>query len=395
LIKKITTTENRIIFAVNQMLLPMAGIYIHIPFCASKCHYCNFFSTVSLKHKDDVKRAIISELEQRPGYLGGEAVETVYYGGGTPTLLAVDELLEIQRAVEENYSLVAGAEITIEANPDDLDSGTARRLRKSGFNRISIGTQAFDDDILSKLNRRHSAATAVAAVENAKNAGFERVSIDLIYGIPGLDDLKWKQEIRKSVDLGVSHISAYHLTVEKGTALDVLIRKKKYPAPDEDAGVRQFSLLTEELEKAGFEHYEISNFAAKGHYSRHNTNYWRQKPYLGAGPSAHSYDLVSRQWNPAGIKSYLDIVKSGEFDRYREVLTDADKFNEYVMLSLRTARGADLKTVRLQFPQFESFFIKQCNVQIAKGLMKENGGVYTLTSKGKFLADGIAGEFFV
>jgi oxygen-independent coproporphyrinogen-3 oxidase len=339
--------------------------------------------------------ALLKEIHERKDYLQAEKIDSIYFGGGTPSLLSMEQLTTILDALFNSFTIKNNAEITLEANPDDLNKSYLQQLKNTPVNRLSIGIQSFNNDELKYINRVHNGQEAINAVKDAQNTGFHNLSIDLIYGIPGLDDLKWKQEIRKSVDLGVSHISAYHLTVEKGTALDVLIRKKKYPAPDEDAGVRQFALLTEELERAGFEHYEISNFAAKGHYSRHNTNYWRQKPYLGAGPSAHSYNLVSRQWNPAGIKSYLDIVKSGEFDRYREVLTDADKFNEYVMLSLRTARGADLKTVRLQFPQFESFFVKQCNVQIAKGLMKENGGVYTLTRKGKFLADGIAGEIFV
>lgn len=372
----------------------MSGIYVHIPFCSGKCHYCNFFSTVSLKHKEEVVNAIVEEINLRKDYLKNEVVSTIYYGGGTPTVLSDSELNIIHQAILNNFSIQPEAEITVEANPDDLNEAKLLALRKMGVNRLSIGTQAFDDKILQKLNRRHSAKQAITAVENAKKTGFDNVSIDLIYGIPDLDYASWKAEIHSAIAMDINHISAYHLTVEPGTALDVLIRKKKYPSLDENMGMEQFDVLIDELSLAGFEHYEISNFAKPNHYSIHNTNYWKQKKYLGLGPSAHSYDLNSRQWNIPNLKQYYLGIKNNQPAIEYEILSSRDKYNEFIMLALRTKWGVNPKIVEEIYPERMESFIQAATAFKDKGLITISEGKYILTKEGKKLADGIAAEFF-
>ena len=372
----------------------MSGIYIHIPFCSSKCHYCNFFSTVSLKHKQEVVYAIVEEVNLRKGYIKGEEINTIYYGGGTPTVLSNGELAAIHQAITQAFSLHPKAEITVEANPDDLNEKKLEALLQMGVNRLSIGTQAFDDTLLQKLNRRHTAAQAITAVEKAKEVGFNNISIDLIYGIPDLEHQAWKAEIEKAIELNISHISAYHLTVEKGTALDVLIRKKKYTPLNETAGMEQFDILIEELAPAGFEHYEISNFAKNGNYSIHNTNYWKQKKYLGLGPSAHSYNLTSRQWNVANLKQYYHGIQKHQPAIEQEYLSKKDRYNEFIMLSLRTMWGVDISLLQKQFPERKDSFIQTANEFISKGYIKLFDDKYVLTKSGKKLADGISAEFF-
>lgn len=373
----------------------MAGIYLHIPFCASKCHYCNFVSTVSLKHKDNVLKAIISELLKRRDYLQGEKIETIYYGGGTPTILNNDELSLIQQIIKNNYSISDECEITIEANPDDLSEQKLSSLLEMGFNRLSIGTQAFDDKILKQLNRRHSANQSIEAVNMAQKTGFSNINIDLIYGIPGLENDHWKSEIDKAISLNINHISAYHLTVEPGTALEILIKKQKYPKLDEEIGMQQFDMLIEELEKAGYEHYEISNFAKPEQYSKHNTNYWQRKKYLGIGPSAHSYNLESRQWNTNNLIEYFSGIEQNTPIFEKEILNDYEQFNEYIMLSLRTKWGVSLEFIEQNFSEMKEGFISKAQGFIAEEKMKSDGKIITLTKKGKFLADGIASDFFM
>jgi len=350
---------------------------------------------VSLKHKEEVIKAIVQEATNRKDYLQGEEVSTIYYGGGTPTVLSYNELNSIHQAILDNFSVSSKAEITVEANPDDLDETKLIALRKMGVNRLSIGTQAFDDELLKKLNRNHTAKQAIDAVELAKKLGFENLSIDLIYGIPSLDNKAWLTEIQKAIALNINHISAYHLTVEPGTALDVLIRKKKYPKLDEASGMEHFDILIEELEKAGFEHYEISNFAKKNHYSVHNTNYWKQEKYLGLGPSAHSYNLVSRQWNIAHLSQYAQQIFEGNPVIEKEILSQKDKYNEFVMLSLRTIWGVDINIIKRDFFSRTESFLQRANGFISKGYLQIIDGNYVLTKAGKKLADGIAADFFV
>lgn len=373
----------------------MSGIYIHIPFCATKCHYCNFYSTVSLKHKQEVVNAIRQEASLQKGYLDGEEINSIYYGGGTPTVLSNAELTSIHQVILQNFAVSPQAEITVEANPDDLEAKKLEALLQMGANRLSIGTQAFDDTLLQKLNRRHTAAQAIAAVEKAKEVGFNNLSIDLIYGIPDLKHKAWKEEIRKVLSLNINHISAYHLTVEPGTALDFLIRKKKYPPLNENAGMEQFDILIEELAQAGFEHYEISNFTKNGNYSIHNTNYWKQKKYLGLGPSAHSYNLTSRQWNVAHLKQYYQGIQNHQPAIEQEYLSERDRYNEFIMLSLRTIWGVDSTLLQKQFSDKTDSFIQIANELITKGFIDFSENKYVLTKSGKKLADGITAEFFL
>ncbi len=374
----------------------MAGLYIHIPFCASKCHYCNFYSTVSLKWKNEFVEALVKEMELRRDYLAGDEIESIYYGGGTPSLLPENDLEKIHSAIYKHLKISEQPEITIEANPDDLNREKAAFLKSAGFNRLSIGTQAFDDDILSKLNRRHSARQSFTAIENAVAAGFDNIGIDFIFGIPGLSDELLEKETDLVTKLNISHISAYHLTVEPKTALEVMIRKGKYPVPDEEQGARQFYLLSQRLSQAGFEHYEISNYARGGRYSLHNSNYWRLKKYLGLGPSAHSFDFESRQWNVCSVKSYCQNIFTGKPYFEKENLSLNDKFNEYVMLSLRTNRGVDLTYINKVFgAEFSTLFAEKAAGKIAQGQMEVKEGRYLLSFKGMFFADGIAADFFV
>ncbi len=372
----------------------MSGIYIHIPFCSTKCHYCNFLSTVSLKYRKEVFEAIGKEIAMRKNYLGQKPIETIYFGGGTPSLLSKDELKTLLKRIFDHFEVVSGAEITLEANPDDVNRKISEDWLDIGINRLSIGTQAFNDDILRKLNRRHRADQSLQAVQFAFESGFRNMSIDLIYGIPGLTNSMWEAEIEVAANLPVSHISAYHLTVEAGTALENLIRRKKYPNLSEEAGVEQFEILMDKLESVGYEHYEISNFAQNGLYSKHNRSYWQNKPYLGIGPSAHSYDLEKREWNTSNLRTYFEAIDSGERDFESEVLSKTDFYNEFIMLGLRTSEGVDLKELEKRFADFKADFETKAEKYFQRGQMVFCEGSYRLSRSGKFFADAIAADFF-
>lgn len=373
----------------------MAGIYVHIPFCSSKCHYCNFYSTVSLKYSGVFIECLKKEIEITAGYLDGEIVETIYFGGGTPTTYSPDVLEEIINKIKEYHAVSPDVELTLEANPDDLSDSYLIQLSKTSFNRLSIGTQAFDDQILSNLNRRHSAIQSISAIENSKQFGFSNLSVDLIYGIPGLTNERWIESLRKVLAMSPKHISAYHLTVEDGTALNKMISQEKYPAVDDEIGMQQFDLMVEIMQVNGFQHYEISNFAIEGFRSRHNSNYWNGKKYLGLGPSAHSYNHISRQWNVSNLKKYVDSLTKGDLDFQREVLTGKDIYNEFVMLGFRTMEGLSIDDIKLRFGDDKVLRFKNIATQfIEKGLIVTDSGTYKLTKEGKKLADGIAANFF-
>jgi oxygen-independent coproporphyrinogen-3 oxidase len=374
----------------------MAGIYLHIPFCKSKCHYCNFYSLASLRHKDAFQEALLKEIVLQKDYLAGEEIESIYFGGGTPSLLSARELASILNEIHKYFPVQAGAEIDLEANPDDINLGILQEWKKMGINRLSIGTQAFDDALLKKLNRVHTAKQALNAVQLARENTFENISIDLIYGIPGLTDKQWSDSIRRVMDLQIPHISAYHLTVETGTALEVLIRKGKYPQPDEEAGVGHFRILMHDLQRAGYEHYEISNFALPGCYSRHNSNYWKRKKYLGLGPSAHSFDGRSRQWNVASVRDYMQALQEGRLNFESEQINPDDAYNEFVMLGLRTQDGVDAAQLEKIFgPDKRRYFESGITAFIDKNQVLNNGTLYRLSEDGKLFADGIAGALFV
>ncbi|HNX60330.1 MAG TPA: radical SAM family heme chaperone HemW, partial [Spirochaetota bacterium] len=274
----------------------MAGIYVHIPFCRAKCLYCNFYSIPNRESIDEYTSSVIDELGMRRDYLNGEKIDTIYFGGGTPSIAGTDSIAGIIRAVHEGFDVASDPEITLEANPDDIDSGFLSGLKDTGINRLSIGIQSFRDEDLRYLGRAHDAASAVSAIERSRDAGFSNLTIDLIYGIPGLDDESWKRNIDTATGYGIPHISAYALTVECDTPLERLIEKGKRDAPSEEDGARQFEILMDEMRRREYIHYEISNFCREGYISRHNSSYWKGIPYLGAGASAHSYDGKSRQW---------------------------------------------------------------------------------------------------
>jgi oxygen-independent coproporphyrinogen III oxidase len=374
----------------------MAGIYIHIPFCKRKCHYCNFFSIATLKYKTNFLDALKEEIFFQRNYLSGEVIKSVYFGGGTPSLIDPQEIGAILHEIRTHYLLSQDAEITLEANPDDISTALLINYKEFGINRLSLGIQSFFDDDLEYLSRIHSASTAINSVKEAQRAGFDNISIDLIYGIPTLTEEKWERNLDIAFSLNVQHISAYSLTVEPKTALDVLIRKKKVPGPLEESIIHHFRRLMTRMKEEGFIHYEISNFCREGYYSRHNSMYWSGEHYLGFGPSAHSYNGISRQWNVASILQYIDQIRRNDRFFESEDLTLVQKHNEYIMTSLRTMWGCDVNKINTEFgEEFGSRFSVLGSRFLESGLMTEKEGVYYLTDKGKLFADGIAAELFL
>ena len=374
----------------------MSGIYIHIPFCRRKCHYCNFFSLASLKYKERFLGALKEEIFLRKKYLDGKPIESIYLGGGTPSILKILEIEGILEDLRKYFILAENREITLEANPDDLDAGIFREYLAIGINRLSIGVQSFFDDDLEYLNRIHSGQRAEEVVRQAKDAGFSNISIDLIYGIPTLTAEKWQKNLEKAFSLEVSHISTYSLTVEPKTALDLLIRKKKLPGPGEEQILEHFRILLRMMKEQEFEHYEISNFCKNGFYSKHNSMYWQGGPYLGLGPSAHSYNGTSRQWNISNLVQYIDQINRNEPFFESEELTPVQQYNEYVMVSLRTMWGCDLNTIGERFgEEAVAHFSRLAARYLTSGELVEKTGIYYLTDEGKLFADGIAADLFL
>lgn len=374
----------------------MAGLYIHIPFCRQKCHYCNFFSLATTKYRNEILDALLSELKLQKKYPGGEKLETIYFGGGTPSLYNPVLLEEIIQKAAKIFTLDDDAEITLEANPDDISLEWLQNLKETSVNRLSIGIQSFFDEDLKYLNRVHTAEEAGKTVEMVRDFGFENLSIDFIYGIPTLSNNRWLENLKIAADLKIPHISAYALTVEPGTALDLFIRKGKYENVDDAKAEAQFNIMMNFLGENGYEHYEISNFALPGEYARHNTSYWSGKKYLGIGPSAHSFDGDSRQWNIANMGKYLEGISSGMPDFEKEVLTRNQKINEYIMTSLRTMWGMDMMKIEKDFGAEVLSLIKNSIQQykIKNHLYTENG-IVKLTREGKLFADRIASDLFI
>lgn len=379
----------------------MAGIYLHIPFCRQACHYCNFHFSTSLKNKGEMVTAILRELELQKNYLDGEAVETIYFGGGTPSLLSVKELQQIFETIYKHYPIPLSfpkgtrsliPEITLEANPDDLNLLKIKELKQTPVNRLSIGVQSFFDEDLKFMNRAHNVAEAFACIENAQAAGFENLTVDLIYGSPITSDKQWRGNLKTVFQFNIPHLSCYCLTVEPKTALAHFIQTGKAQPVDEEQAARQFEILMEKTSEAGYEHYEISNFAKPGCYSRHNSSYWQGKKYLGIGPSAHSFDGISRQWNVANNAKYIRSILDGKVPFEKEVLTPEQRYNEYVMTSLRTMWGCDLERIRTM--GFGSYFLENATPFLKEGQLERSGQIFKLTKKGKFLADGIAAGLF-
>ncbi|MFT5182905.1 MAG: oxygen-independent coproporphyrinogen-3 oxidase [Flavobacteriales bacterium] len=374
----------------------MAGIYIHIPFCRQACHYCDFHFSTSLKTKDQVLAAMVQELHLQRDYLDQERVETVYFGGGTPSLLEKDEILLLLEGVYKNFDVSPSAEVSMECNPDDLNPAKLAELKELGINRLSIGVQSFRDEDLKLMNRAHKASEATRSVQQAQEAGFDNLTIDLIYAIPDLSRQAWIDNVDHAISLGVQHISSYCLTFEDGTAFGKWINAGTMKAVEDEHASEQFMLLVERLKKAGIEQYEVSNFARKGYESKHNSAYWNSTPYLGIGPSAHSFDGSSRQWNLAHNVKYSKAFAEGLTWYEKEILTPAAKFNEYMMTGLRTVKGVDLGRIKRDFG-VDLAGANSAELQQLKDRKEATleAGQLSLTKKGLLRADAIASDFFI
>ncbi|MCB0552924.1 MAG: radical SAM family heme chaperone HemW [Phaeodactylibacter sp.] len=382
----------------------MPGIYLHIPFCKQACHYCNFHFSTSLKYKGELVQAMLRELELRKDYLVEKELDSIYFGGGTPSLLTEAELMLFFENIGKYFTLKPGAEITLEANPDDITPEKLQSLRHTPVNRLSIGIQSFHEEDLRFFNRAHSASEARACLARALDAGFNDLTIDLIFGSPTTTDERWAENLDLAFSYDIPHISCYALTVEERTALAHFIKTGKAPAVEEDKAARQYEHLMAEMATHGYIQYEISNFAKPGRFAVHNSNYWRGEPYLGLGPSAHSFNGESRQWNVANNTKYIRLLTNetgfenlprlapGLFEI--EQLTPVDRYNEYVMTGLRTIWGVELSRLRQIGPEFETYFLQNVQVFIEEGKADRVEDTVLLTDAGKFLADGIAAELF-
>ncbi len=373
----------------------MAGIYIHVPFCKQACHYCDFHFSTSLKKKNDMLLALQQELALRKAELNDESIETIYFGGGTPSILEPLEIEGLLDTVYAHYKVSNNLEVTLEANPDDLPRDQILRLSQTPINRLSIGIQSFFDTDLTLMNRAHNAKEASVCLEEAM-VFFDNISIDLIYGIPGMDEKRWKKNIERALVYGVPHISAYALTVEPRTALEHFIKEGKVPNVDDGQAQRQFHMLVGCLEEKGYINYEISNFGKPGFFSHNNTAYWQGKHYIGIGPSAHSFDGKRRGWNVRNNSKYIKALEENQVPIEHEVLSVRDRYNEYVMTGLRTIWGVSLQKVRKEFgPTYEQYLGQQAAKYIAEHLLFWDGDVLLTTKKGRFLADGIASDLFM
>ena len=371
----------------------MAGIYIHIPFCKRRCIYCDFFSTTQSEKKSAYVRALCRELEMRQDYVGGEEIETIYLGGGTPSQLTEEELKAIFASIYHIYKVKEDAEITLEANPDDLTPEYVAMLRQLPVNRISMGIQTFQEETLKLLHRRHTATQAIEAFRRCREAGFQNISIDLMYGLPGETLETWKEDLRQAINLRPEHISAYHLIYEEDTALWKLREQHQVEEADEDLSVSLFETLIDRLKEAGYQHYEISNFCLSGMHSRHNSSYWTGKKYLGCGPSAHSFNGVSRQWNVASLEGYIKGVEEGVLDYEVEELDLYTRYNDYVLTSIRTCWGMSLSKLRSEFgEELYRYCMRMAKPHEDQGVLENREGVLKLTRKGIFVSDGIMSD---
>lgn len=381
----------------------MPGIYIHIPFCKQACFYCNFHFSTSLKQKNEMMQAIQKEIELQKDFFkrisgkekGNEFIQTIYFGGGTPSLLSIKDIDTVLNLIFKYFHTATNCEITLEANPDDVSTKKLREWKRCGINRLSLGVQSFYDTDLKWMNRSHNAQRSLQSIQEIKKAGFHNFSADLIFGIPGQTDVQWEENIEQMIRLKVPHLSCYALTVETGTALYHFIQNKKYQPVNEEQAARQFEILIKKLVSAGYEHYEISNFALPGNRSIHNSNYWKGIPYLGIGPSAHSYNGKMRYWNVANNAQYIQNIQGGIIPAESELLTVDMQWDEYIMTSLRTMEGCDLDYVFKKWGKAESEKLKaKCLKFISKDQMILEKNHLVLTNKGKLFADGIAAELF-
>jgi len=373
----------------------MAGIYIHIPFCKQACHYCNFHFSTSLRLKDELIDALTREIELRHTYLAGSHLDSIYFGGGTPSLLERSELEKIFSTLSKYYSWDSQTEITLEANPDDLSTAKIKDLKAGGINRLSIGIQSFMEKDLLFMNRAHNAQEAEWCIKAVQDAGFSNISTDLIYGSPSTSDRDWIRNIEKMITFDVPHISAYCLTVETGTALHHFVQSGKVQPVDEQKAEKQFNILMQNLRSNGYDHYEISNFGKPNHYAVHNTNYWMGIPYLGIGPGAHSFDGQStRSWNIAHNPKYIAAIQNGELPNESETLTAKDRYNEHLLIRLRTKWGIDLKILKNDYPSYAVNLHTKIQPFLLNNDVIIKDEKIILTDQGKHFADRIAMELF-
>ncbi|MEE9364181.1 MAG: radical SAM family heme chaperone HemW [Cellulophaga sp.] len=373
----------------------MSGIYIHIPFCKQACHYCDFHFSTTTGKKQEMVLAIQKELELRKDEFLEEKVKTIYFGGGTPSLLETEEITAILNTVCQHYNVVDKPEITLEANPDDLSDEKLKALSETPINRLSIGIQSFLEEDLKLMNRAHSEEEAVTSITKATQL-FDNISIDLIYGMPNMDEERWRQNIKKALSFKVAHISSYALTVEPKTALASFVKKGTVSIPSDAVSKAHYYILLEEMEKAGYVCYEFSNFGLPGYFSENNTAYWLGKKYLGIGPSAHSYDGRRRGWNINSNPKYIKAIFNGELPMEVEILSKADQYNEYIMTGLRTIWGVSLTKIRLEYGEkYYAYLLEQGKKHLQDKFLKIEDTTLVVTKKGKFLSDGIASDLFL
>jgi len=373
----------------------MAGIYIHIPFCKQACNYCDFHFSTSLKMKSSFVAALLMEIELRKSVFENQSIESIYLGGGTPSLLNASELTFIFEKLASSFSISPDAEITLEANPDDLTFEKIQELKSTPVNRLSIGIQSFRDADLKFMNRAHTSSEALSSINMCKEAGFNNLTIDLIYGTPGMDENAWLENLQIAFKLNIPHISSYALTVEEKTALHYQILANKTPELDEQQSALQFEILMAEMKNNGYEQYEISNFCKPNSYSRHNSSYWKKDNYLGLGPSAHSFLGDKRLWNVSNNGKYIKSLEKGILPLQEECLTVRDRYNEYVMTSLRTKWGCSLQVIETDFSlEFANYFKEEIKSYVVQGYVNLEMEVYYLTESGKLLADRIASDLF-
>jgi len=374
----------------------LASIYIHIPYCKQQCTYCNFHFRIVHNDKAEMLKSIKKEIEMRQDYLNGTTISSIYFGGGTPSILNKEEINRLVNTVYSHFTIDPDAEITLECNPDDLNIKMLSDLKEIGINRLSIGIQSFDDADLKFMNRSHNVKEALECIRLAKKAGFDNITIDLIYGLPNQSNEKWGENLKKMLSLDIQHFSAYALTIEPKTALKHLIDKKKVTPLEEKITVEHFNTVVQIATENNFIHYEISNFGKEGFFSNHNTAYWKNQHYLGVGPSAHSFNGISRQWNIASNKQYVEKVNANSSYFEMEELSNAQQYNEYIFTALRTMWGVELNYIAAQFgADARKYFKKQVQNWKNQEKIKQLNNNYTLTKKGKLYADAIASDLFI
>jgi oxygen-independent coproporphyrinogen III oxidase len=373
----------------------LAGLYIHIPFCKKACHYCNFHFSTNQKHKYEFLQALCKELQQRATELKNTTVSSIYFGGGTPSLLTSEDLNLIFKTIETYYKIAPSAEITLEANPDDLKNSKIKMLSETQINRLSIGVQSFFEEDLQLMNRAHNANEAVESLKIARQY-FDNISIDLMYGMPQMSVERWRENLKVALGLGIKHMSCYALTVEPKTALEHFIKTSKHPPMNDALAASHFQVLIEDTQKAGLTHYEVCSFGTPEYFSQHNTSYWLGKPYLGVGPSAHSFDGKKRSWNVSNNTTYIKTLAKNQLPLTEEILTPENRFNEYLMTGLRTMWGVSLRNIDKNYgSEFKTQLLENAQKHLNSKMLILENDVLKTTNKGKFLCDGIASDLFI